>query len=113
MAARSVRRSARAARRRRATWLALAALVLAVALYARPIRSYIDTRETLERRSAEVAALRAEQARLDERLARSESPDTLAREARRVGFVNPGERLFIVKGIREWRLQRRSRSMSR
>ena len=32
----------------------------------------------------------------------------LGREARRIGFVKPGERLFIVKGIVEWRRARRA-----
>ena len=100
-------RTSRARRRRTARWLALGALVLAVVLYARPINAYLETRERLDRRAADVAALRDEQRRLERRLARSESSLALAREARRVGFVKPGERLFIVKGIREWRLARR------
>ena len=106
-------RTSRARRRRTARWLALGALVLAVVLYARPLRAYLETRDTLERRAADVAALRAEQRLLERRLARSESAVALAREARRVGFVKPGERLFIVKGIREWRLARRTDSTMR
>jgi hypothetical protein len=30
------------------------------------------------------------------------SDAALAREARRIGYVKPGERLFIVKGISSW-----------
>ena len=31
------------------------------------------------------------------------SSDALAREARRLGFIRPGEHLFIVKGIQAWK----------
>ena len=100
------RRRARA--RRRLRWLALGALVVATLFYARPLRTYLDTRDTLARRSAQVEALRVEHDRLARRLARSESAVMLGREARRSGFVKPGERLFIVKGIVEWRRARRA-----
>ena len=100
------RRRSRA--RRRLRWLALGALVLATVFYARPIRAYLDTRDALARRAAEVAALRAEHERLERRLARSETGVMVGREARRIGFVKPGERLFIVKGIVEWRRARRA-----
>ena len=33
----------------------------------------------------------------------ADTPEALAREARRLGYVKPGERLFIVKGIDAWR----------
>ena len=46
---------------------------------------------------------RAEKSRLEERLADSTTVAALAREARRMSLVRPGERLLIVKGVREWR----------
>ena len=100
------RRRARA--RRRLRLLALGILVVATLFYARPMRTYLDTRDSLARRSAEVEALRVEHQRLRERLARSESAVMLGREARRIGFVRQGEQLFIVKGIVEWRRARRA-----
>lgn len=87
-------------------WLGVAALVLIAFLYYRPLRTYLETREALARRSAEVRALEAERRVLQRRLAESTSEATLAREARRLGLVKPGERLFIVKGIRAWREMR-------
>ena len=42
-------------------------------------------------------------AALERRLAEADTPEALAREARRLGYVKPGERLFIVKGIDAWR----------
>jgi hypothetical protein len=33
----------------------------------------------------------------------SATTDSLAREARRLGYIRPGEHLFIVKGIQAWK----------
>jgi cell division protein FtsB len=71
-------------------------------LYYRPLSSYLQTRSELSVRQSQVAALRAEKARLERRLARTTSDAALAREARRIGYVKPGERLFIVKGVAAW-----------
>jgi cell division protein FtsB len=92
-------------RRLRAPRWILPVLVLGVVgfLYVRPITSYLETRNQLDERRAEVAALRAERARVSARLARTTSVDELARAARRIGYVRPGEHLFIVKGTAEWR----------
>jgi len=71
-------------------------------LYYRPIASYVETRSERETRMDQVVALRAEKARLERRLARTTSDAALARDARRIGYVRPGERLFIIKGIPAW-----------
>jgi cell division protein FtsB len=80
-------------------------LVLGVVsfLYFRPISTYLETRGQLDERREEVAALRAERARVTARLERTTSLDELARAARRIGYVRPGEHLFIVKGTEKWR----------
>ena len=83
-------------------WLALAAIGVAALLYARPLQSYFGAKHELARRAAEVEALKQQRRALQHQLARSTTPDALAREARRLGFVRPGERLFIVKGISAW-----------
>lgn len=72
-------------------------------LYYRPLSSYVETRSQLSERRAEVVALRAERTRLERQLELSTSVVALGREARRIGYVRPGERLFIVKGIAAWR----------
>jgi cell division protein FtsB len=84
-------------------WLALGALVLVALLYARPVRSYLAARNEVAQRRAEVHALAAEKRALLERLAFATSTDALAREARRLGYVRPGEHLYIVKGVPVWR----------
>ena len=62
-----------------------------------------QTREVLNRRQHEVAKLRDEKRQLEQRLATVGTGDALIREARRLGLVKPGERLFIVRGISAWR----------
>jgi hypothetical protein len=84
-------------------WLAAGALLVIGLLYYKPVRTYVETRHALAGRAAEVRGLRKERAVLSRRVAVSTSPEALTREARRLGFVRPGERLFIVKGIPAWR----------
>ncbi len=84
-------------------WLAIGTLAVVALLYYRPLKSYVETRSSLEDRAAEVRSLRAERDELARRLAESDTPAALARRARRLGLVKAGERLFIVKGIDEWR----------
>jgi cell division protein FtsB len=84
-------------------WLAVGVLVFIAFLYSQPLRSYFSTRDTLDQRTEEVRQLRAQKARLERRLADMDTPQAVTREARRLGYVKPGERLFIVKGIGSWR----------
>jgi cell division protein FtsB len=81
----------------------LGGLVLVGFLYWKPIHAYLNTRQELRQRQAEVAALRAQKRKLERRIRTSSSGEALVREARRLGLVKPGERLFIVKGINAWR----------
>jgi cell division protein FtsB len=74
-----------------------------VYLYYRPIASYLETRNDLAARRAEVETLRIARAQLESRLVTSTSLEATRREARRIGFVRPGEQLFVVKGIPDWR----------
>jgi cell division protein FtsB len=102
---RKVRRRTRSLVLRR--WLAVGALVLVALLYYRPIRAYIDARGQLAQHKQLVQKLRTDRTRLEHRLGSSTSIGTLAREARALGYVRPGERLYIVKGINHWRKQQR------
>jgi cell division protein FtsB len=89
-------------------WLAVGVTVLVAFLYYQPLRTYLKTREDLDARLSEVRSLRAERLRLERRLAASTSAEALLVEARRLGFVKPGERLFIVKGISSWRKEHKA-----
>ena len=88
---------------RPARLLALGGIALIGFLYWKPIKTYFQTKNELQRQQAQVADLRAQQRRLEQRIATSLSGEGLVREARRLGLVQPGERLFIVKGIEAWR----------
>jgi cell division protein FtsB len=89
-------------------WCAVGALVLIGLLYYRPLKAYVDAHAQLAQRQQVVQKLKEERARLQQQLGSSTSVPTLAREARaRLGYVHPGEHLFIVKGINEWRKRER------
>ena len=93
-------------------WLAVGALVLIALLYYRPIKAYIDAQGQLGQGKQIVQKLRADKTRLERQLGSSNSLATLAREARALGYVRPGERLYIVKGINAWRKQQRVSMMA-
>ncbi len=84
-------------------WCVLAAAGFIGFLYYQPVSSYFQTRSSLDQRASEVRQLREERSRLQARLADTTTVTALSREARRMSLVRPGERLFIVKGVRAWR----------
>ena len=94
-------------RRLRLLWT-IGIVGIAVYLYYRPIASYVETRNDLTTRRAEVESLQLVRAELELRLVNSTSVESLEREARRINYVKPGERLFVVKGIPAWRAARTS-----
>ena len=75
---------------------------LVLFFYYRPLRNYVHTRSALVERRAEVRKLRAQKTALELQLSLSTSTSALAGEARRLGFVEPGQHLYIVKGINAW-----------
>jgi len=105
------RRPPRSALLRR--WLAVGAVVLFGYLYWQPLTTYLDRRAEVERAAATVAGLEKDEKALERQLALQRSDAVLVREARRLGFVRPGERLYIVKGISEWRRAHAARSSLR
>ena len=92
-------------------WLAVGALVLFALLYYRPLKAYVDAHSELGHRAQVVHQLQADKARLEHQLGSSTSLATLSREARALGYVRPGEHLFIVKGIDQWRKRERASMM--
>jgi cell division protein FtsB len=87
--------------------LALGAIVLIGFLYWKPLHTYLHAKHELQQRRSEVQALQREQTQLQKRIAAVGSSSQLVREARRLGLVKPGERLFIVKGIPAWRREQK------
>jgi cell division protein FtsB len=86
-------------------WLGVGTLAFIAFLYWQPLRSYFSTRDAVKQQSAEVRRLQAQKLRLQRRLAESDTAQAVTREARRLGYVVPGERLYIVKGIKAWQRQ--------
>jgi cell division protein FtsB len=84
-------------------WFAVGALVLVGLLYYRPLHDYFDARSQRAVRVAVVRKLQREQAALEKRLRRASSDAALEAAARTLGYVRPGEHLFIVKDIPHWR----------
>ena len=84
-------------------WCIVGVALFVAYLYYQPLSSYLHARSALNERAAEVQRLRDERTRLQARLTDSETVTALTREARRMRLVRPGERIFIVKGVAEWR----------
>jgi cell division protein FtsB len=84
-------------------WFALGALVLVGLLYYRPLHDYFDARSQQAAQLTAVQKLHRERAALEKRLRHASSDAALAAEARTLGYVLPGEHLFIVKDIPQWR----------
>lgn len=89
--------------------VAVGTLAVVALLYYRPLKSYVETRASLQERQEEVRELRAKRDDLARRLKDADTPEALTRRARELGLVRPGEQLFIVKGIEEWRRKAEAR----
>ena len=83
-------------------WFAVGAFVLVGLLYYRPLHDFVAARSQRAERVSEVRRLQKEQASLERSLHRASSPTALATQARTLGYVRPGEHLFIVKDIPQW-----------
>ena len=94
--------------RLRLVWLA-AFVGLVAYLYYQPLTSYFETRGELAAERAKVESLAVARAGLELRLVNATSLEATQREARRIAYVRPGEQLFVVKGIPDWRRARSSR----
>lgn len=70
-------------------------------LYLAPLSHWITQSRAASAQAAEVEELERERARLDGRLRALRVPDSIEREARRLGMVRSGERAFVVEGLPE------------
>jgi cell division protein FtsB len=87
--------------------LAAGLLLLVGLLYVRPLTTYFHTRAEVGKRAAEVRRLRAEHDTLRAGFQHSSQTLLLAREARQLSLVRPGEQLYVVSGIERWRRSHR------
>ncbi len=65
--------------------------------YIPPLRAYAQARDEVAERKAEVVQLEGKTRELERRVAYAKTAAFVEREARKLGLVRPGERLFIVK----------------
>jgi len=84
-------------------WSVVAVVLIVGYLYYHPLRTYLATRHELGAERSEVGQLAEQKRELERRLQAATSLDALAKEARELGLVKPGEQLYIVKGIKAWR----------
>ena len=79
-------------------WVAASVLAAIALAYVQPLRAYLKARNEVDRAEAAVAALERTNRSLERRAALAGTDEFVVREARRLGLVRPGERLFIVQG---------------
>ncbi|MBV8064616.1 MAG: septum formation initiator family protein [Actinobacteria bacterium] len=89
-------------------WLAAGALVLVALLYFHPLKAYLDAHSQVAQKQQVVKRLERQKSSLEHQLGASTSVATLESEARALGYVHPGEHLFIVKNIDAWRKRLRA-----
>jgi cell division protein FtsB len=77
----------------------LCVLVAIVALYVGPAHSYWNARGEARRKGAEVARLAHEHDRLGARRKALGTAATLEAEARKLGYVMPGEKAYVVEDL--------------
>jgi cell division protein FtsB len=78
----------------------LGVFALVLYLYIGPAVKWVQTYREAGRQRAQVAELRAENARLRAQQRTLSAPGALEREARRLGMVKAGERAYIVQNVR-------------
>jgi cell division protein FtsB len=84
-------------------WSVVAVVVVVGYFYYHPLRAYLSTKAELGSTRSEVRRLQEQKNELAQRLSAASSTQELARAARELGYVRPGEQLFIVKGIEAWK----------
>ncbi len=78
--------------------IALFVVLLAILyLYVSPIQNWFEQRDTAAAHREQVRELEAEHERLEKRARILRNPNSLEREARKLGMVKRGERSFVVK----------------
>jgi cell division protein FtsB len=80
-------------------WALIAVLGFVLYLYIGPAATWVSTYKDAKRKRADVAALKAENARLRERRKELRDPASLEREARRLGMVKAGEKSDVIEGL--------------
>jgi hypothetical protein len=78
-------------------WALICVFAFVLYLYIGPARSWLTTYAEAKRKRADVAELRVQNARLRERKRRRERPRAREQQARKLGMVKAGEKLYVVR----------------
>jgi cell division protein FtsB len=77
--------------------------------YVQPLRAYRQAQDDVAARRAQVEAIEQRNDRLERQLEDAGTNEFIERSARRLGLVKPGERLFVVTGLDQWRARQGGR----
>ena len=94
-------------------WIGLVILLAVAVGYVQPLRAYQDATADVAAQKAQIDRIEQANATLEQHIEETETPAFVEREARKLGLVKPGERLFIVTGVDEWKHERRARAKLR
>ena len=78
-------------------WALICVFAFVLYLYIGPARTWVTTYGEAKRKREEVAQVRAENERLRARKEQLQRPGAVELEARRLGMVKGGEKLYVVK----------------
>jgi cell division protein FtsB len=78
-------------------WALICVFAFVLYLYIGPARTWITTYSEAKRKREEVAQVRAENERLRARRRELEQAGAVELEARRLGMVKAGEKLYVIK----------------
>jgi cell division protein FtsB len=78
-------------------WALICVFAFVLYLYIGPARTWVTTYGEAKRKRQEVAEVRAQNERLRARKAELQKPDALELEARRLGMVKAGEKLYVIR----------------
>jgi cell division protein FtsB len=78
-------------------WALICVFVFVLYLYIGPARTWVTTYAEAKRKREDVAQVRKENVRLRARKLALSQPGAVEREARKLGMVKAGEKLYVVK----------------
>ena len=78
-------------------WALICVFAFVIYLYIGPARTWVTTYAEAERKREDVANLRVQNARLRERRRALERTGAVELEARKLGMVKAGEKLYVVE----------------
>jgi cell division protein FtsB len=87
-------------------WIGIVVLLVVAVGYVQPLRAYRQAEDDVAVRRAQVERLEQRNVRLEQQLEEAGTNEFIERSARRLGLVKPGERLFVVTDVDQWKRDR-------